>query len=272
MLKYRIVCYNKDWWFKKNLVDLVENVIDFWETINTWQWEIILRLNQSFTTDFYLKDDIIEITVYSDNFKSWIPRYTGTISWLRRNLTSDWEWIELKIFWIFDFLNDINVTKTYSWALNTLIDEIITDAWISNNITSKPTKILGSTKLKNLITNTTNVSYNASDDDLFTVLKKLFELAAVNFYINQKWEIVWESSTKLLISSSQKWVQIKIDENLQTEIIVKNNLIKDYSPNKPIKLLNIDSNYNLDWQVIQGIDYNEIQTRLLLWKALRFWI
>lgn len=270
MLKYKIICYNANWEYKKDITNIVRNVIDFWETINTWQWELILRLNESFITDFYNTGDIIEIFVYSDKFKEWIPRYSWAISWIRRNLTSSWEWIELKIYWIFDFLNDINITKTYTWPLNELIDELIIDSWVSNNITSKPTKILWSTKLKNLITNTSNVSYSASNDDLFTVLKKIFELAQVSFYINQKWEITEESSTKLLIASNKSWVQIQIDEHLQTTIIIKNNLIKDYSPNKPIKILNIDPRYNLDWEIIQGIDYNEINTTLLLWKALRF--
>lgn len=270
MLQYKITLYDSNWNFKKNLIDILQNVVDFGETINTWQWECILRITDDFATQFYNAWDIVEIMIYSEEFTTWLPRYTGILKGLRRNMTSAWQWVELKFAWIFDFLNDIKVTKTYSWALNTVINQIITDSWTQNNIT-KPTKVLGGSKLKNLVINTTSISYSASDESLFSILVKVCELAWVNFYITQQGNIIQEQTQKILIPAWRKWIELEIDEDWEINVIVDNaKFLKDFKVNYPIKILNIESNLNLDWQIIQQIAFNDFKTTLRLWNALIF--
>ena len=223
MLQYKITLYDSNWNFRKNLIDILQNVVDFGETINTWQWECILRITDDFATQFYNVWDIVEILIYSEEFTTWLPRYTWSLRWLRRNMTSDWQWVELKFAWIFDFLNDIKVTKTYSWPLNTIINQILTDSWTQNNIT-KPTKVLGSSKLKNLVSDTTSVSYAASDESLFSILVKVFELANKKFYITQEWNIIWEQTQKILVPAGKKWIELEIDEDWEINVVVLSRL------------------------------------------------
>ncbi len=270
MLQYKITLYDSNGNFKKNLVNILQNVVDFWETINTWQWECFLRLEEDFATTFYTKWDIVEISIYSEKYPNWLPRYTWLVRWLRRYMNSNWQYIELKIAWIFDFLNDINVTKTYSWPLNEVIDEIIVDMW-SENLITNATKILWGIKLKNLVSDTTSVNYTASDENLISILINIFESINKTFFINMKWEIIEEQSEKILIPAWRKWIELEIDEDWEINVVLDNSVfLNNYQVNYPIKILNIESNLNLDWQIIQQIDFNDFKTTLRLWQALIF--
>lgn len=272
MIEYKATIYNENWWFKANIKDLIENVLDFSESINTWQWELVIKIRESFNSTRFAKWDLVAISLYSDNFKNWLPRYSWILRWVRRVMNNTWQFLELKFYWIFDFLNDIEVSKTYSWPLNEVIDEILTDAWTNNDI-SEAKSFLGAKKLKNLVSDTTSVNYEASEEDLLQVLISIFESIEKKFFINMKWEIIEESSEVILIPAWRKWVQIEIDEDWETDIIVNNfEYLKNYSVNSPIKILNIEKDFNLNWEVIQEISFNDFETTLRLWQVLRFWL
>jgi len=265
----KITVYDSTW-LPKIVIgeELIWSDIAFSETINTWQWQISLKIKDSFDSSFYTKWDIVELIVFNDTYKNWLHRYSWQVSWLKRQLASDWEFIELVINGIFYFLNDLSITKTYSWSLIDVIDEFIVDIWVNNNL-SNETDILWLTLLKNWIISINTVNVDV-DWNMLSALVDIFENAWIDFFIKSDWSIIETAWDDLIITARSEWVEIYIDESLETEIIISNQLLQDFYPTKTIVLQNVPDSVNLEWEVIKWITYNDTNTTLLLWTLLRF--
>ena len=130
--EYLVKAYDKSFTFLKVIpASIITNDITFSETINGWQWELVLNLNLPIDTDYL--DDIKYIRVYvnSNNWLSDKLLYTWYLSKYSRLFSNNKENVQATFLSLFSLLSEVYY-KDSNWDTaftieNTDIAQVIRD-------------------------------------------------------------------------------------------------------------------------------------------------
>lgn len=101
--------------------------ISFTMDINWWHWEQSIELAYKIDDNTISLWDIVKITMFNDNNKSWKQIYMWTITRIWRKQTETRQTIVLTCLWVSSLLVDDEFRKNYSWnswdIIRSLIDQ-----------------------------------------------------------------------------------------------------------------------------------------------------
>jgi hypothetical protein len=243
--------------------DIISNSDDlnFSEDINSWQSWFDIDLLVDFTTTEYKVWDMLEYSIYNDEHKNGLLKYTGVITKIKRTYSSEQQWITLECESLTYILVQKNVNKTYNWTYQSIVDDMITDLWSNScNMNFLWTEIF-----KNKVQNTATTSLTL-DWNLLQGLQKLFENKV--FFINQFGEITdtfprkhllkfWRDIFSNVTQEDSSWI-------INAELEIQS--IQDINVGDMIKIVNTDSFLNLDNQQITKLDFTLENKTVIIWE------
>lgn len=192
--EYQIKVYSKSNAYLStiNQIDIISN-ISFQNNINSWQWNITIKINKPFDNATYTQWNIIRITLFDDDYPTGKQVYFWFINSINRTQTITSQYIELSCVGIFWLLNDIlfdnswkvftinddpaNIIKLvidyfnsqYSWSLISYSWWHISNFWSSINLSFSYTTCFSA--IQNVV-NATNFRWNIDEDWQFYFQQK----------------------------------------------------------------------------------------------------
>ena len=266
----KLSVYSSIWEFKKNIE--LENLknpyeLSFTESLNGWQGSFDINIWTNYDSTEYTEWDIIEYSIFNENNKWWLHRYTGYIHGINRFYNQDGEGIVLEVEGIVSKLSDYEITKTYTWTLASVIDEYITDYHLQYNIThSMP--LLWSQFIKNGISNTDNISIDVNSDFLYNLWKIMWDR---KFYVDHTWYIrlASENTNKHYITLNRDVWYFSINKDNEIQLTLQDSEIQIY-PWDTIQLQNVPSFLNLSDEVVEQVDFSILDTTIYTGQVMNF--
>ena len=277
-MQIKLNCYDHTWLFKTTIENITNSDdLRFIEEINWWQGDFDIELWLKFDNQDYSVWDLIEYIIYNDDYKNWLHKYSWFVSWIERHLSKeDWQTITLLVSWIKWLLerqdsnwNDLyTVNKTYNWALNTVIDEVITDFHSLYNITNEM-DYLWTNILKNTITDTTPVNIPV-DWNIFDSIKEIFESISKDFFIDKSWNIklVSDITKQHTLTLNSNISDITINQDWETTIELSDYWYDIEAWSKIVE--NVPNFLELENEIIKRVDFDLLTISISLWKVLKF--
>ncbi len=256
----------KIYWIKTFEIDPLiiwnANDLNFSEDLNSWQGGFDIDLMVDFTNTDYKVWDLFEYSIYDENYKNWLLKYSWVITKIKRNYHDNEQWITLECESITNLLVKREVDKTYSWTYKSIVDDIIADL-DSNNCNMDFVWI---NYFKNLIQDDSLAPNLEINWNLLQALQKLFKNKT--FFINQFWEIKDTFTKKHLLKF---WRDIFSNDTEEDETWIINadleiKSIQDINAWDLIKIVNTDTFLNLDWEQITKLDFTLNKKNILIWE------
>jgi len=190
---YQIKVYSLDWTYQKTISpSIIMSDISFSKNINGWTTDINIELDLKFGNSDFSNGQVVKISVFDDNNKSWKLIYTGVINGVVRNANTNSETITLVCLWISSLLSQIIYDN--AWRVFTKIDD---PANIIKNIIDYINTIYtwwrftyGWWKI-DTYGSTIEIDFNYTD--CFSAIKKVKDVTDFYFYIDQSWEIYFKA-------------------------------------------------------------------------------
>lgn len=267
-MEIKIYCYDSNW-LEKGIIQNIKNIenLQFNETINGWQWNFDIQLNERHDNFFYTVWDFIEYVIFDEKYKNWIHKYSWVIKWIEREIWIT-ESITLKVEGLISLLSDYDIARSYSWTLSSVIDSFISDFHSFKNI-SNNMLYLGNSILKNWVASTTSVSISTSWSFLNAIQNIFWDTR--EFFIDKTWTIrlISEITTNQIFTVWQNTNQINIDMDWKINLDL---LDFDYSAEvwQNIILQNINSNLNLSWKKINEIAFSLEKLKINAWIIINY--
>lgn len=239
------------------------DTLDFSEDLNSWQSGFDIELWIDFNNTDIQVWDIFEYSIYNEQYKNWLLKYSWRVNVLSRNYKKWIQNVKLKCESITNLLTQVEVDKTYTWTYQSIVNDIIAD--LPTNICSMD--FLGNTYFKNLIQNTSVAPDLVINWNLLKALQDLFE--DKKFFINQFWEIKDTFTKKHLFKF---WTHIIENETEEDETGFINSDIRigeeilDINAGDLIKIINTDTFLNLDNKQIEKLDFSLLEKNIMIWK------
>lgn len=242
-------------------VEIIQWDLDFSEDINAGQWWLDITLNIPYDDTTYSVGNMLEYSIYNDNYKSWLLKY----AWIIKNIRRIYKWNEQSVILecesITDLLVSVEINKTYSWTYQSIVSDIISDMW--DNTCNMD--FIWSIFFKNHIQDTSISPDVEIDGNLLQALQKLFENK--KFFINQYGEIKDTFSKKHILRFGSDIIENEIQEwengVENVDMVVRGKL--DVSVWDKIKVVNTDSFINLDNLQISKLDFSVDQQNIFIW-------
>ena len=235
--------------------------LNFSEDINSWHSWFDIDLLVDFTTTDYKVWDVLEYSIYNEDYKNGLLKYTGLITKIKRNYSSEKQWITLECESITYLLVKKEINKIYTGTYQSIVDDIIWD--LDSNVCSMD--FLWNTYFKNEVQNTATTSLTL-DWNLLQGLQKLFK--NIPFFINQFWEITDTFTKKHLLKFWRDIFSNTTEENesgiINAELEIKS--IQDINAGDMIKIVNTDTFLNLDNQQITKLDFTLENKTVIIWE------
>ncbi len=236
--------------------------IDFSEDINSGQSGINIDLLIDFSSDEYHIWDMIEYSIYNDDYKNGLLKFSWIITKIQRKYDGINQSVRLDCQSITYLLTQVEVDKVYSWTYQSIVDDIIADLW--DNTCNM--NFLWNTIFKNEIQDTWEADDLEIDGSLFQAIQKLFE--EKQFFINQYGEIRDTFEKKHLLKFGRDIISNNTTEDIDgisdVELEVQN--IQDINVWDTIKIVNTDTFLNLDGETITKLDFNILQINIIIWE------
>ena len=297
-MEIKIYCYDSNW-LEKGIIQNIKNIenLQFNETINGWQWNFDIELNEKHDNFFYTVWDFIEYVIFDEKYKNWIHKYTWVIKWIEREIWIT-ESITLKIEGLISLLSDYDFARSYSWTLTSVIDSFISDfhsfknfdnvlstwddypsttwdwmgtlTWDDLNWWTNSWMIyLWNNILKNWVASTENINITTSWSFLNAIQNIFWDTR--DFFIDKTWTIklISEITTNQIFTVWKNTNQINIDMDWKINLDL---LDFDYSAEvwQNIILQNINSNLNLSWKKINEIAFSLEKLKINAWKIINY--
>ncbi len=236
---------------------------DFSEDINSGQGWFDIDLLVPFTNTDLQIWDLFEYSIYNEDYKNWLLKYTWRVNKIKRYYDKWLQWVSLVCESLTNLLINVEVNKTYSWTYQSIVNDIIAD--LPTNTCDMD--FLWSTIFKNLIQNTSVAPDLVHKWNLLKALQDLFE--DKKFFINQYGEIKDTFTKKHLFKF---WIDIITNDTEEDETGFINSDIKiwanilDINVWDKIKIINTDTFLNLDNEQIEKLDFSLFEKNIFIWK------
>jgi len=190
--EYQIKVYTKANVYIETIepIDIISN-ISFSNNINSWQWNITLKINKSFNTTTYTQWNIVKISLFNTTFPTWKQVYLWFINEIKRIQTVTSQYIELWCVWIFWLLN--NIIFDNGWKAFTINDEPAdTIKLIIDYFNTQYTGWILSYSWWNISNYWSNVNISFNYDNCFEAIKKVVWATNFRWYINEDWQVYFK--------------------------------------------------------------------------------
>jgi len=260
-IKIKIYRWSLKFVLDSNIISNAES-LNFSEDINAWQGGLDIELALPFNDTSILVWDLIEYSIYNENYKNWLLKYSWVVNKIKRQYKWLAEWITLQCESLTKLLTDTEVDKTYTWTYQSIVNNIISD--LPTNITSMD--FVWNTLFKNLVQNTSSTSV-VIDWNLLQALQKLFE--TWTFFINQFWEIKDTFTTKHILKFQTDIINNSTEEDstwiISSDIIIWERIL-NINAGDLIKIQNTDTFLNLDNKQIKKLDFSILEKSIFIEK------
>jgi len=224
-----------------------------------------LILNEAFDDTSYTKWDFIELILFNEKYKSWKLKYTWYIYWISRKFNIvDWQEIELKVNWIISLLSEYSISKTYSWTLNSVVNQFIIDFHWQKN-TANALDYFWTNILKNWLISPTwsvNVTVNWTFLD---ALNSIFTWK--DYFLSKDWSIIntdWITQEQIYtVNTNISNISIDTDNEIDLSL---SGVDIDVEVWHKIYIQNINSSLNLEWLRIKELAFWLEQVDVSLWQ------
>ncbi len=268
--QFKITLYNPDGSYSKILNMKSINGFDserYSNNIGGGQGEVDLKVMTNYDDLTLDQWQLVEISSYDEDYPSGLAQFTGFIKNVNRNYSQDdSDSVDIEILGIGSILWEYSGSFVMTGALNAVIDAFITSFNAQYSI-SNTMEFLGSTLIKNGITDTTSVTVNTTGTyfDMLVAIFAAITPTPKNFFIDSDWTIYLsdQSTTEHLITVNKDITNMVLSSSRETSMVISGNH-PEMKPGDKISILNTNASFNLDWQRIQKVEVGLLDTNIYL--------
>jgi len=257
---YNIKIYNLDWTYKFTLnTKAIKNDIAFSASINSWQWQLSLKLDKAFIDTSLVNTDIIKV------YNKTTLIYTGIVQAIIRVVNSDFEEISLPILWIWTITSYILYRDTWSATFTKTQDPSQTIKDIIDYLNTIYMAWFFSYDSNSIEMYWTSVAIDFDNVSCFKALQQCIKITDFKLFINNDWKVYFKSKPLTSDHRLTVWKDItNISVNEYSEKLVNKLIVKYKTSSKTYEDITSQNTYWVKEIVISKTDLD------LAW-ADEFW-